>query len=80
MGLLPKLQETSTSRQTVNTFFGYNHNREIRDGEWWDMENLTGERYPLLSTRKARREVAALNSPQGIITKDAIARVEEVYR
>lgn len=76
MGLLPKLQETATSRQTINTFLGYNHNREIRDGEWWDMENLTGERYPLLSTREARREVAALTSPQGIITKDAMAWVD----
>lgn len=76
MGLLPKLQETATSRQTINTFLGYNHNREIRDGEWWDMENLTGEQYPLLSTRKARREVAALTRPQGIITKDAMAWVD----
>ena len=76
MALLPKLQETATSRQVTDVFLGYNHNREIRDGEWWHMENMTGDLYPLLSVRKMRREVEQLHNPQGIITKDAMAWVD----
>ncbi len=55
MALLPKLQEMSASRQTVDLFMGYNHNLRIRDNEFYDMKNMTGDYYPLLSPRGKRR-------------------------
>ena len=32
-------------------FRGLNHSIGARDGEIWDMQNMTGDHYPLLCTR-----------------------------
>jgi hypothetical protein len=49
---------------------------EIQEGAWSEMHNLTGEEYPVLSTRKKRGNGAKIEKPGGIITKDAIAVVD----
>lgn len=50
----PSLKEDNNSRSTVDTWLGYNHTRKISSGEFYDMENLSTDQYPLLSPRKAR--------------------------
>lgn len=45
----PRLQAVQRSRQAVTVFGGYNHNPVIGDGEWWDMNNMTSDHYPLLA-------------------------------
>ena len=45
----PQMRPISKSRQVTSVFGGYNHNPVIGDGEWWDMENMTSDHYPLLS-------------------------------
>jgi hypothetical protein len=50
----PKLNEIPTTRDLLDKFKGYNHNLRIGEGEFYDMKNLTGDDYPILSPRKKR--------------------------
>ena len=72
----PKLRVTESSRQMVETFKGYNHNLRIGDGEFFDMKNMTSDYYPVLSPRKQRGVYASPNSPNGLISKDALCYVD----
>ena len=38
----------------TSAFKGYNHNEIISDGEMFDMQNMSGDKYPLLTLRKKR--------------------------
>ena len=51
MGQIPEIQKTI---RMTTTFHGYNHTEIIRDGEMYEMKNLTGDQYPALATRKQR--------------------------
>lgn len=48
------------------TFGGYNHTRQARDGELYDMRNLTGDFPGLLATRGRRRLVETISEPGGV--------------
>ena len=72
----PTLKEQPTSRQMVDAFRGYNHNLRISNGEFFDMENMTSDYYPVLSPRGKRGYYAKPASPQGIIAKDTICYVD----
>ena len=72
----PKLKVLETSRQMVDVFKGYNHNLRISDGEFFDMKNMTGDYYPILSPRKKRGVYASPNRPTGLIAKDALCYVD----
>lgn len=51
---MSQLQEGQRSVLQTTTFLGYNHNEIIQDGEMYDMKNLSGDKYPLLTERKRR--------------------------
>lgn len=51
---LPTLNEIKTTRDMVSVFGGYNHNLRIKDGEFFEMTNLSSSDYPTLSPRKKR--------------------------
>ena len=51
---LPQLVNGQKQPVTTTTFRGYNHNEIIRDGEMYDMQNLSGDMYPLMTLRKKR--------------------------
>lgn len=73
----PELTEESTSRQVTDTFLGYNHNIKIRDGEFYNTENLTSKFYPMLAIRQKRSVVTdSLTAAQGMIEKDALGYVD----
>ena len=72
----PKLKELKTSRTMVDVFRGYNHNLRISDGEFYDMQNMTSDYYPILSPRGKRGEYADVESPQGLIAKDTLCYVD----
>lgn len=74
--MLPKLKELKTSRTMVDVFRGYNHNLRISDGEFFDMENMTSDYYPILSPRGKRGLYANAESPQGLIAKDNLCYVD----
>ena len=50
----PYLKAQPSARQVIDTFKGYNHNLRIGSGEFYEMENLTSDDYPVLSVRKKR--------------------------
>lgn len=63
----PYLKEQPSTRQVIDTFKGYNHNLRIGSGEFYEMENLTSDDYPVLSTRRKRGILSqSLNSCLGM--------------
>ncbi len=76
---LSKLNELPTSRDMIDVFGGYNHNLRIREGEFYDMTNLTSSDYPVLSPRPQRGTYASPTAPRGLISKDALCYVDGAY-
>ena len=54
MKKMPQLQQGAQSIQMTSAFRGYNHNEIIADGEMFDMQNMSGDKYPLLTLRGKR--------------------------
>lgn len=52
---LPQQKQVSKNRNYINAFGGYNHNQRIGDSEFYDMKNMTMDRYPVLSSRDPRK-------------------------
>lgn len=71
MPTYPTIQETARSQQVTDTFGGYNHNLKIPEGEFYEMENLCGDDYPLLATRKQRNtlQAPAAENLQAMVSK-----------
>ena len=57
----PFLKNRPSTRQVVDIFRGYNHNLRIGNGEFYEMENMTSEDCPVLSTRGKRGVLADLH-------------------
>ena len=50
----PAISEEGNTRTYVNKWRGYNHNYMTDLGEFFEMENLSSDQYPLASVRKVR--------------------------
>ena len=74
--LYPTLSEPPTTRQNTDVFLGYNHNLRIADGEFYDMQNLTSDEYPVLSPRRRRGTYAYPLDGQGLISKEKLCYVD----
>jgi len=61
---------------TQTKFNGLNHTLGAGDGELWDMENLTGDYFPLLASRQPRRLYKALEAPGGLFSWDGLCWVD----
>lgn len=72
----PRLRQIPTSRQIVDTFKGYNHNLRIGDGEFYDMQNMTSDDFPVLSPRGKRGVYARSEKLGGMIAKDSLCYVD----
>lgn len=72
----PTLNAPKSTRQTIDVFRGYNHNLKIKDGEFWDMENLSSDEYPVLSPRNPRGVYTKTASPQGVVSKGELCYVD----
>jgi hypothetical protein len=65
-----------------DAFLGYNHNLRISESEFYDMQNMTSDFYPVLSPRKQRGVYETpfpLESPNGLIAKDALCYIDGSY-
>lgn len=51
----PRLKALKTKQEMLDVFRGYNRNTRIKEGEFRDMQNLTGDHYPVLAVRKQRK-------------------------
>ena len=56
----PKLAAGRQRTLTTEAFGGYDHNLELADGEFYDMENLSADEYPLLAPRPRRGTAQAI--------------------
>lgn len=72
----PRLNEIPTSRDILDKFKGYNHNLRIGDGEFYDMKNLTGDDYPVLSPRKKRGTFLTPNNPNGMCSNTRFCYID----
>ncbi len=72
----PKLREISSLPFNTDVFYGYNHNARIGDGEFYNMENLTSDRYPVLAPRSRRGLYKTVPHIGGIIAKDTLCYVD----
>jgi hypothetical protein len=72
----PTLTELNTSREVIDVFKGYNHNLRIGDGEFYDMQNLSSDNYPILSPRHKRGVYATPSKPRGMVAKDSLCYVD----
>ena len=71
----PTLHVKQKSRQMLDAFLGYNHNLRIGDSEFYDMQNMTSDYYPVLAPRKRRGIYKKIRSA-GLITKDQLCHVD----
>ena len=71
----PALIAYNQQRIFTDTFGGINKRLRIGDGEFYDETNMSGDDYPVLSTRKARGIVRTMTTPQGIAAKDKLVQV-----
>ncbi len=67
----PKLSPRRSSRTVIDNFPGYVHRLRIREGECFDMRNLSGDEFPLLASRRPRSLAGTLTDPGGLLEKDA---------
>ena len=58
MRRMPQMQSGRQQQKMTTTFMGYNHNEIIEDGEMYDMKNLSGDLYPMMTVRKKRAYTA----------------------
>lgn len=75
--MFPMMQEATGYREITSSFGGYNHNLSCREGEFYDMENMSSLCYPYLSPRKQRGAVRKMNRPQGILDKEDLMWVDD---
>ena len=54
---LPKLEGKTGSTELNRQFLGYRHVDAPDEGAFYEMENVTSERYPLMAPRPARQTV-----------------------
>lgn len=73
---LTLMNEIESDRSMVQVFGGYNHNMRIDEAEWWDMQNLTSDGYPVMMTRPKYAQTtftaSGAHSINGLIAKDTL--------
>lgn len=72
----PTLNVISQSRDMLRDFRGYNHNLVISDGEFYDMQNMTSDYYPVLSPRDKRGIIRKFGKPNGLFSKNKLCWVD----
>jgi hypothetical protein len=73
----PTLNEVNRYREMTSAFGGYNHQLSCKDGQFYDMKNMTSQYYPILSPRIARGYVKKMTAPQGILDKEDLLWVDD---
>lgn len=77
MSGLPKMiNGDGIRKRTQVKFGGYDHWEGAGDGTFWDMKNLCGDHYPLISTRAPRCRLRNLSQPWGLWAHDGLYWVD----
>ena len=72
----PKLKALPSVRETLDVFKGYHHGVCIGEGEFYEMENLSSDHFPVLATRAKRGVYASPEMAQGLIAKDELCYID----
>ena len=73
----PILNVKPKSRQMIDAFLGYNHNLRCGENEFYEIENMTSDYYPVLATRERRGiDITPKDTVYGIIGKDELCYVD----
>lgn len=75
----PKLNEIPNTREQIDVFKGYNHNLRIKEGEFFDMKNLSSDHYPVLSPRKQRGVYRTTSKASGMSSNTNFCYVDGRY-
>lgn len=68
---LPEVQENINQRNMISQWRGYNHNYAIGMGEFYDMENMSCDGFPIMMARNIRPTLLnALHGYRGILYTD----------
>lgn len=62
--------------QTQTAFGGYDHREGAGDGAIYDCVNMSADKYPLVTTRKRRRQYAHVQKPNGMMARDCLCWVD----
>lgn len=73
---LPRLSGSRPAGDQLLQFRGLNEGDNAGKGEFAAMENMTGERFPLLSPRRARGTVQTLTKANGILAREKLYWVD----
>ena len=72
---MPTIPTQSVTRDMIDTFRGYNHNPRIGANEFYNMDNMTSDAYPVLMPREMRGLFDKDQRIRGMIAKDAVCTV-----
>ena len=77
-----RLKQYTRAKLATETFLGYEHTPEVRDGAWFEANNLSNDLYPRFSVRRARRQLGSLGglSMDGVIALAGNDRLVALYQ
>ena len=75
----PEIAEIRRKAETISALGGYNHNDVISDGEFYDTENVTQKKYPVLSPRGRRGILASSDNIGAMIAKSSGDTASLIY-
>ena len=68
---MPEVNDNINTRNMISQWYGYNHNYSIGMGEFYDMENMSCEGFPIIMARDVRPTLLnALHMFRGILYTD----------
>ena len=76
LGLPNMVNADGISKRKQVKFGGYTHTLSAENGDIWDMKNLTGDYYPLLSPRARRWICRTVEKPNGLYAHDGLYWVD----
>ena len=75
--MLPQLNVKTDNVTMINQFMGYNHNLVIQDSEFYEMENMTNDYFPVMSNRMKRGIVRQLTNVQAMLGGEFLSYVDD---
>ena len=73
----PTLSPVSQSYEFIERFGGYRHTENLDAGEFFNMENLTADHYPLLAPRAPRSVIGDVPKNTVLLAKDTLCYPEK---
>lgn len=73
----PRLESIQEFPEMTSDFRGLDHTASCKEGFFYDMKNITGQDYPVMSTRDRRSIERTFTDFQGMIDKDGLVYIDD---